>query len=251
MVQIAVITGGSRGLGRAGVISLAKRGIHSVFTYNTNATAAEEVISEAKAAGASAVALQLDVSKPDSIEAFVEKLKEALKSTWGVEKFDFLVNNAGIGSWSTVETYTSEEIDNIYNIHFKSVLLLTQKTLPIIKDGGRILNVSTGLTRFVLKGFSVYASIKTAVETYTKYLAVELGPRKINVNVLAPGAIITDFGGGVVRDTPTLHKQISDTTALGRPGEPDEIGDAIAALLSHDTRWVSGQRIEVSGGQSL
>ena len=251
MVQIAVVTGGSRGLGRSDVLALAKRGINSIFTYNSNEASAQKVVEEIKAAGADAVALPLDVSKPETLDAFVEKLKETLKSKWGVDKFDFLVNNAGVGSHSTVESYTAEEIDNLYTIHFKSVLLLTQKILPIIKDGGRILNLSTGLTRFALPGFIVYASIKSAIETYTKYLAVELGPRKITVNVIAPGAISTDFGGGAVRDNQDINKHISATTALGRPGEPEEIGDAVAALLSNDTRWISGQRIEVSGGQQL
>ena len=251
MVQIAVVTGGSRGLGRSDVLALAKRGIHSVFTYNSNEASAKKVVEEVKAAGADAATLPLDVSKPETLDAFVAKLKETLQAKWGIDKFDFLVNNAGVGSNATVESYTAEELDTLYTIHIKSVFLLTQKVLPLIKDGGRILNVSTGLTRFVIKGFIAYASIKAALEVYTKYLAVELGPRNIRVNVIAPGAINTDFGGGAVRDVPEINKYMADTTALGRPGEPDEIGDAVAVLLAPETRWISGARIEVSGGQQL
>jgi len=252
MSKIAVITGGSRGLGRAAVLALAKRGIDVIFTYNTGFASAKQVIEEVGAlgTGAKATTLHLDVSKPETLDAFVVELKGAL-AQWHATKFHYLINNAGIGSQSTAANTTPESLDNLWAIHFKSPFFLVQKTLDLINDNGRIINVSTGLTRFVGQGMIAYASIKGAVEVYTRYLAKELGPRGIRVNTLAPGATATDFNGGAVRDNEVYNKAVSGMIALGRPGQPDEIGDMVAVLVGDESRWINGQRIEVSGGQVL
>lgn len=252
MSKIALVTGGSRGLGRAAVLALAKRGINIIFTYNTGAAPAKQVIDEVAAlgTGAKAASLQLDVSQPATLDAFVVDLKAAL-AQWHATKFDYLVNNAGIGSQSTAANTTPESLDNLYAIHFKSPFFLVQKTLDLINDNGRIVNVSTGLTRFVGPGMIAYASIKGAVEVYTRYLAKELGPRGIRVNAIAPGATATDFNEGKVRDNPVYNKAVSGMVTLGRPAQPDEIGDMVAVLVGEESRWITGQRIEVSGGQVL
>ena len=249
--RILVATGGSRGLGRAAVLAMAKRGIHSIFTYVSNKKSAEDVIKQIQQLGAQAIALHLDVSQPDTIDAFVIELKKAL-AIWGRDKFDYLLNNAGVASHGTVEKHKAEELDNSFNIHYKSVFLLTQKTLPLINDKtGRIINISTGLTRFTNPGFVIYASMKSAIEVYTKYLAKELGPRGITVLCVAPGATETDFGGGSVRDNKEVNQMLSKMTAAGRLGQPEEIGAAIGALFSDDCRWINGTRVEVSGGQQI
>ena len=250
MGKVAVVTGGSRGLGKAAVLALAKRGVDTIFTYHRNATAAHAVVAQVQALGAKAQALHLDVSKPETLDDFVITLHTALRE-WNVSTFDFLVNNAGIGSYSTAADTSVELLDTMYAIHLKSVFLLVQKTLDTITDGGRILNVSTGLTRFVGPGHIAYACIKGAIEVYTRYLAQELGPRKITVNVIAPGATATDFNGGAVRDNEVYNKAVSNAVALGRPGQAEEIGDAIACLLADECRWINGERVEVSGGQRL
>jgi NAD(P)-dependent dehydrogenase (short-subunit alcohol dehydrogenase family) len=248
--KIAVITGGSRGLGRNTVLSLARRGVHSIFTYNSNQAEAEKVVALAAEAGARAVALQLDTGKVTTFDAFVEKLHPALSEV-GAGRFDYLVNNAGTSHHNSIETTTEEELDSLYNVHFKGVFFLTQKLLPLLNDGGRIVNISTGLTRFAFPGSAAYASMKGAIEVLTRYLAKELGHRGITANTVAPGAIQTDFSGGIVRDNPEVNKRVSDFTALGRPGLPDDIGPMIAALLSDDNRWVNAQRIEASGGMLI
>ncbi|ORY26715.1 hypothetical protein BCR39DRAFT_540561 [Naematelia encephala] len=249
--KVALITGGSRGLGKNTVLALAKRGVYVIFTYQTNESAANTTIEEAKSIGGpGSLALHLDVAKPETIDEFVKSFISALSSI-GKQNFDYLINNAGVGHHGTLAETKSEDIDRIFNIHFKSVFLLTQKLLPHINDGGRIVNTSTGLTRFANPGFILYASMKSAIETYTRYAAKELGKRGITVNVLAPGAIATDFGGGAVRDTKNIRDFIGSQTALGRVGEPDDIGKAYAAVLSDDFSWLSGQRIELSGGQQL
>jgi NAD(P)-dependent dehydrogenase (short-subunit alcohol dehydrogenase family) len=248
--KIAIITGGSRGLGQNTVLNLAKRGVRSIFTYNSNRTEAEKVVTAVKEAGSTALALQLDTGNVSTFDAFVKEAAKALQGM-GAHRFDFLVNNAGISHHAPIEKTTEEDLDSIYNVHFKGVFLLTQKLLPLINDGGRIVNVSSGLTRFTLPGSSAYACMKGAVEVLTRYLAKELGPRGIIVNTVAPGAIETDFSGGMVRDNPAVNKMVSDMTALGRPGLPDDIGPMIASLLSEDNRWINAQRIEVSGGMSI
>jgi NAD(P)-dependent dehydrogenase (short-subunit alcohol dehydrogenase family) len=248
--KIAIVTGGSRGLGRNTVLNLAQRGVDSIFTFHTNRAEAEQVVTAINQAGAKAIAIQLDTSDITAFDAFVKAVRTALASL-GAERFDYLVNNAGTGLHKSFEQTTVEELDALYNIHFKGVFFLTQKLLPLIKDGGRIVNISSGLTRFALPASSAYASMKGAVEVLTRYLAKELGGRGIAVNTVAPGAIATDFGGGMVRDNPAANKTIAGITALGRAGEPDDIGRMIAALLSDENRWVNGQRIEVSGGMML
>jgi NAD(P)-dependent dehydrogenase (short-subunit alcohol dehydrogenase family) len=245
--KIAIVTGGSRGLGRNTVHHLAKRGVNSVFTYHSNRTEAEKVVAMVAEQGQTAIALPLDTGKVSTFDAFVKQVQEVLPRL-GAQRFDYLVNNAGTSNHTPFEQTTEEELDDLYDIHFKGVFFLTQKLLPLINDGGRIVNISTGLTRIAVPGSGSYASMKGAVEVLTRYLAKELGPRRIAVNTVAPGAIATDFSGGMVRDNPEINKRVADMTALGRVGLPDDIGPMIAALLSEDNRWVNAQRIEVSGG---
>ena len=245
--RIAIVTGGSRGLGRNVVVNLAKRGVRSILTYNAQREAAEAVVAETAAMGAKAVALRLDTGSIGGFDGFVQEVRAALQAL-GSDRFDYLVNNAGTSHHNLFEKTTEEELDGLYNVHFKGVFFLTQKLLPLIRDGGRIVNVSTGLTRFTYPGSSSYASMKGAVEVLTRYLAKELGGRGIAVNTVAPGAIATDFSGGMVRDNPEINKQVASVTALGRVGEADDIGPMIASLLAEDNRWINAQRIEVSGG---
>jgi NAD(P)-dependent dehydrogenase (short-subunit alcohol dehydrogenase family) len=245
--KIAVVTGGSRGIGRNTVLSLARRGVDSIFTYNSNRDEADKVVEAAKALGAKAAAVQLDVGQSSSFDAFAAQVR-ALLSDWDAERFDYLVNNAGTSSAMGFQNATEAELDSLFNVHFKGVFLLSQKLLPLINDGGRIVNVSSALAQHPMQGRAVYGPIKAAVESLTKYMALELGPRGIAVNVVAPGAVATDFSGGMVRDNPEVNKFIASRTALGRAGLPEDIGPMIASLLSEDNRWVNGQRIEVSGG---
>jgi NAD(P)-dependent dehydrogenase (short-subunit alcohol dehydrogenase family) len=247
---IAIVTGGSRGLGRSTVLSLAKRGVRSIFTYHSNRAEADKVVALSRENGAEAVALQLDTGNVRAFDDFVGKVRGALAS-FAAGRFDYLVNNAGTSHHASIEKTTEQELDDLYNVHFKGVFFLTQKLLPLINDGGRIVNLSSGLTRFAIPGSAPYASMKGAVEVLTRYLAKELGPRRIAVNTVAPGAIQTDFSGGIVRDNPEVNKQIAAMTALGRPGLPDDIGPMIASLLSEDDRWINAQRIEVSGGMAI
>ena len=248
--KIAIVTGGSRGLGRSTVLCLAKRGVHSIFTYNSNRAEADKVVAAVTDTGAKAVSLQLDTGNVGAFDAFVQKVREAL-TTLGAERVDYLVNNAGISHHNAFVKTSEEELDSLYNVHFKGVFFLTQKLLPLINNGGRIVNISSGLTRVSFPGSSSYASMKGAVEVLTRYLAKELGEYGIVVNTVAPGAIATDFSGGMVRDNPEINKRVADITALGRAGVPEDIGPMIASLLSEDNRWVNGQRIEVSGGMAL
>lgn len=249
--RIALVTGGSRGLGKNAVLKLAAQGTDIIFTYNSQRDAALEVVAEIEQKGAKAVALQLNVSDVASFATFTQQVKEALNQVWGRETFDYLVNNAGIGLYASFAETSEALFDELMNIHFKGPFFLTQGLLPLIADGGRILNVSTGLARFALPGYAAYASMKGAMEVLTRYQAKELGARGISVNSIAPGAIETDFGGGRVRDNDDLNKYVASQTALGRVGLPDDIGDAIAALLSDNLRWMNAQRIEVSGGMFL
>jgi NAD(P)-dependent dehydrogenase (short-subunit alcohol dehydrogenase family) len=247
--KIAIITGGSRGLGRSTVLHLARRGVDSIFTYNSNRSEADNVLTAVREAGAKAIALQLDTGAIAAFDRFEED-GTALASL-GAERFDYLVNNAGISHHAPFEKVTEEELDSLYNVHFKGVFFPTQKLLPLLSNGGRIVNISSGLTRVSLPGSTAYACMKGAVEVLTRYLAKELGARQISVNTVAAGAIQTDFSGGTVRDNPAVNKMVSDITALGRPGLPEDIGPMIASLLSEDNRWVNAQRIEVSGGMSI
>jgi len=249
--KIAVITGGSRGLGRSMATHLARRGVGTVVTYRSGQDEAAAVVAAAVAAGARAVALRLDVGDAASFGAFAERLREALKETWHRERFDFLVNNAGTGLHKPLAETTEAELDELYRIHLKGPYLLTQTLLPLIGDGGRIINVSSGLARFTLPGYSAYAAMKGGVEVLTRYLAKELGARGISVNTVAPGAIATDFNGGQVRDNKQINQMVASMTALGRVGLPDDVGGAVSSLLLDEAGWINGQRIEVSGGQMI
>jgi NAD(P)-dependent dehydrogenase (short-subunit alcohol dehydrogenase family) len=248
--KTAIITGGSRGLGRNTAINLARRGVDVIFTYHSNTAEARSLVSEVEAIGKKAAAFQLDAGNISSFDRFVEEVRSTLRS-WGRERFDYLVNNAGTSLHKPFDQTTEAEFDQIVNVHFKGVYFLTQKLLPLIRDGGRIVNISSGLARVSIPGTSAYGAAKAAIEVFTRYLAKELGPRGITANVVAPGAIQTDFSGGMVRDNPEVNKRVAEMTALGRAGVPDDVGPMIAALLSDDNRWVNGQRIEVSVGMSL
>ncbi|QJW98294.1 SDR family NAD(P)-dependent oxidoreductase [Frigoriglobus tundricola] len=250
-VKIALITGGSRGLGRATAESLARKGVDVVITYLSRAAAAQEVVAAVQARGRRAVALQLDTSAVRSFGAFADELKRALSETWGRTTFDYLVNNAGTGLHKPVLDTTEAEFDALVNVHLKGVFFLTQKLLPLMADGGRIINVSSGLARVSFPNTAAYAMMKGGIEVFTRSLAKEFGARGITANTVAPGAVATDFNGGRFRDTPDLQRLVSQMTALGRSAVPDDIGPMIASLLADDNRWVNGQRIEVSGGMAL
>lgn len=246
--KIALVTGGSRGLGKDMAIQLAKKGFDIILTYQSKNTEANEVVNEVKSTGSNAYALQLDVAESKSFDSFKQKLQQVLESEFKTGKIDALVNNAGTGLHANITETSEEGFDNMVNIHLKAPYFLTQKLLPVINDGGSIVNVSSGLTRFSFPGYSAYATMKGAVETLSSYQAKEFGDRRIRVNTLAPGAIETDFGGGTVRDNKDLNNMISSLTALGRVGQPDDIGSVVAFLCSDDSKWVNAQRIEVSGG---
>lgn len=249
--KVALVTGGSRGLGKNMAIAIARKGLDVMITYHTNKTAADDVVAEVKSLGQKAVAFQLDTSNIRTFDAFIQNATSWLKAETGSPNFDFLINNAGTALYQPAISTTEEQMDGIINIHYKGVFFLTQKVLPFLNDGGGIINISSGLTRIIMNDFSVYGSVKAAVETLTKYLAKELGPRKIRVNIIAPGAIETDFGGGRTRDNKELNARIASFTALGRVGLPDDIGGVVAFLCTDDAYWINGQRIEVSGGQAL
>lgn len=249
--KIALITGASRGLGRNTAISLARKGVDLIITYHSNRTEAASCVSEIQGLGRKAVALRADTSDVASFDGLVKEIGAALGAHWGRDKLDFLVNNAGTAVYAPFADTQEADFDQMVNVHLKGVFFLTQKLLPLIADGGRIVNLSSGLARFSTPGYSAYGTMKGAIEVLTRYLAKELGPRGITVNVVAPGAIETDFGGGAVRDNAALNKHIASVTALGRVGLPDDIGPMIAALLSEENRWITAQRIEVSGGQNL
>jgi NAD(P)-dependent dehydrogenase (short-subunit alcohol dehydrogenase family) len=249
--KIALVTGGSRGLGKNMALKLAQKGIDVILTYNSKKEEALEVVAEIEKAGQKAVALQLNAGDVKSFDTFFSQVKLALNETFATDHFDFLINNAGIGIHASFAETTEEDFDQLLNIHFKGVFFLTQKALHLINDGGRIINLSSGLARFTSPGYSAYGSMKGGVETLTKYLAKELGPRGIAVNVVAPGAIETDFGGGLVRDNEQINKHLASATALGRVGLPDDIGGVVAFLCTEDARWINAQRIEVAGGTNL
>jgi NAD(P)-dependent dehydrogenase (short-subunit alcohol dehydrogenase family) len=251
MSKITIVTGASRGLGRNTALSVARHGGDVVVTYQSREQDAQAVVAEIQAMGRQAVALQLDTGRAASFQDFAGRLRGALREVWGRETFDHLVNNAGHGEMALVADTTEAQFDQLVNVHFKGVFFLTQALLPLIADGGRIVNLSSGLTRVSYPGFSAYAAAKGAVEVLSLYLAKELGARGIAVNTVAPGAIETDFLGGYVRDTPDANRAFSQSIALGRVGVPDDIGPMIASLLSDENRWINAQRIEVSGGQNI
>ncbi|CAN5220480.1 SDR family oxidoreductase [soil metagenome] len=249
--SIALVTGASRGLGRNAALTLARHGVDLIITYRSGEAEAREVVEQVQALGRRAVALPLDVGASKTFKAFAAQVGDALRTTWQRERFDFLVNNAGIGIHASFESTTEEQFDTLVNIHLKGTFFLTQALLPLIADGGRIVNTSSGLARFSMPGFAAYAAMKGGIETLTRYMAKELGARRITANTIAPGAIETDFGGGMVRDTPQMNAAIASQTALGRVGLPDDIGGAVAMLLAPESGWINGQRIEVSGGMLL
>jgi NAD(P)-dependent dehydrogenase (short-subunit alcohol dehydrogenase family) len=248
---IALVTGGSRGLGRSTALALAARGIDVVVTYRQRADEAAAVVAQIEAAGARAAALPLDVGASSTFAAFTTDLRGVLRQRFGRDRFDFLVNNAGVAGHAAFAQTSEAQFDELMRVHLKGPFFLTQALLPLLADGGRIVNVSTGLTRFSLPGYAAYATMKGGVEVLTRYLAKELGARGIAVNAVAPGAIETDFGGGRVRDDAQLNAMVASQTALGRTGLPDDIGPMIAALLAPDNRWINAQRIEVSGGMFI
>lgn len=248
---IALITGGSRGLGRSAAVHLCRQGVDVIITYLSRQEDAESLVTELEAAGGKAAALQLDAGNVSSFEQFARELGDRLKTVWGRDRFDFLVNNAGTGINAAFDETSEKQFDTLVNLHLKGTFFLTQRLLPMIADGGRILNVSSGLARFCLPGYAAYGAMKGAVEVLTRYLAKELGPRGIAVNVIAPGAIETDFGGGAVRDNADVNAFVAGNTAMGRAGRPDDIGQAVASILTGQSQWMTAQRIEVSGGMLL
>lgn len=250
-MKIALITGSSRGLGKSMALNLAKKGYNIIITYKTSKEKAQDVADKIKSYGQDAIVFQLDTENSKSFEKFSKNLRLCLKSTWQAEGIDVLVNNAGIGINSSISDTSIEEFDKLYNIHVKGVYFLTQKLLPMLNNGTSIINISSGLTRFALPGFSAYAMMKGAIEIMTKYLALELGNRDITVNTIAPGAIETDFAGGFVRDNKEVNTYMASQTALGRVGKVDDIGASIATLVSNECHWINAQRIEISGGMKL
>lgn len=249
--KIALVTGGSRGLGKNAALKIAAKGIDVILTYQSKKEEAENTVAEIKQLGVQAAALQLNVADAKSFDAFVAEVKTTLKNTFNADKFDFLINNAGIGIHASFAETSEEQFDTLVDIQFKGPFFLTQKILPVLNDGGAVINISSGLARFSTPGYAAYAAMKGAMETLTKYQAKELGARGIRANILAPGAIETDFGGGVVRDNEQLNAGIAANTALGRVGLPDDIGGIIAFLCTEDARWINAQRIEASGGMFL
>jgi len=247
-VKIALVTGGSRGLGKNSALKIAEKGLDVIITYHSNKEEAENVVNEIKALGRNAAAFQLDTRDIKSFDAFINNVNNHLKENMQSGNIDYLINNAGTALYSPIMETTEEQVEDMFNIHFKGVFFLTQKFLPFLNDGGGIINISSGLARFALPGSSVYGSMKAGVEMLTKYMAKELGSRKIKVNVVAPGAIETDFGGGRTRDDENINAMIAGNTALGRAGLPDDIGGVVAFLCTEDARWITAQRIEASGG---
>ncbi|MBK6347296.1 MAG: SDR family oxidoreductase [Bacteroidales bacterium] len=246
--KVALITGGSRGLGRDMALKLAGRDFDIIITYNSNKEAATQVVEEVQTIGRKAVALQLDVAKASGYDGFISQVKEQLSREFGTNQIHSLINNAGTGLYAPFESTSEEQFDDMVNIHLKAAFFLTQKMLPVLSDGGSIVNISSGLARFSNSNYSAYAVMKAAIESLSRYQALELGNRKIRVNTVAPGAIETDFAGGFVRDSKEINNYIAGGTALGRVGLPDDIGSVVAFLCSNDAKWVNAQRIEVSGG---
>ena len=249
--KIALVTGGSRGLGKNMAIAIAKKGLDVIITYNSQKGEAEAVVAEIEALGQKAAALQLNVANADSFDGFFTEVTKTLTATFGTDKFDYLVNNAGIGIYAPFAETKETDFDTLVNIQFKGPFFISQKALPVLNDGGGIINISTGLARFATPGYAAYASMKGGMEVLTKYQAKELGARGIKVNIVAPGAIETDFGGGMVRDNEQVNAHIASQTALGRVGLPDDIGGVVAFLCTEDARWITAQRIEASGGMFL
>jgi len=246
--KIALVTGGSRGLGKDMAQSIARKGIDVIITYRSKKEEADEVVKSIEAMGQQAIALALDMSDFNSLDNFVSEVKQVLQKKWNQTNFDFLINNAGMGATVPFLQVTEELFTDFLNVHFKGIYFLTQKFVPFINEGGRIINISTGTTRFSNPGYSVYASMKGAVEVFTKYLAKELGAKGIGANIVAPGPIETDFNNAAIRSNPQLKNVLSGLSPLGRVGNANDIGSVVAFLCTDEARWINGQRIEVSGG---
>ena len=249
--KIALVTGGSRGIGKETALSLARLGIDVLLTYQHKADEAQATVADIQQLGRKAAALQLDAGHVAGFAAFYDQVKQALATTFGTDHFDFLINNAGAGLGASFAETTEAQFDEVLNVQFKGVFFLTQQALPLLNDGGSIVNISTGLTRSVYPKRAAYASMKGAMEVLTKHQAQELGPRGITVNIVAPGATATDFSGGIVRDNPQVNAHIAEATALGRAGLPTDIGPIVAFLCTDAAHWITAQRIEASGGQHL
>lgn len=249
--KLVLVTGGSRGLGRNMALRIAEKGMDVIITYQKQKKDADDVVSEIKKMGRQAAALQLDAGNVKTFAAFIESLRGVMQTTFKRDKLDVIVNNAGIGIYEMFAETSEETVETLMNIQFKGVFFLTQRILPILNDGGSIVNISSGLARFALPGYSAYGSLKAAIESLTRYQAKELGARQIRANAVAPGAIATDFAGGSVRDNPQINSFVSSVTALGRPGQAEDIGGVVAFLCTDDASWINGQRIEVSGGMFL
>lgn len=249
--KVALVTGGSRGLGKEMALHLAQKGFDVIITYQSNQDSAQAVVETLKTTGKKAVALALDVAQSNSFEAFAAQVKEILATEFGVSGLHALVNNAGVGTYASYESTSEEQFDQMVNIHLKAAFFLTQKMLPLLNDGSSIVNISSGLARFSFNNYSAYAIMKAGIESLSRYQALELGPRKIRVNTVAPGAIETDFGGGAVRDNKELNDMIAHGTALGRVGLPADVGSVVAFLCSDEARWINAQRIEVAGGFAI
>jgi NAD(P)-dependent dehydrogenase (short-subunit alcohol dehydrogenase family) len=246
--KIAIVTGGNRGLGKSMAMHLAMQNVHVIITYNTNEAEANATVAEIENTGASALALQLNIGNIASLANFAQTVSTTLQQKWNATHFDFLINNAGIGATIPFMQATEEQFDNFMNVHFKGVYFLTQKLVPLMNDGGRIINISSGTTRFCNPGYSIYASMKSAIETFSRYLAKELSEKRIAVNVVAPGAIETDFNNAFVRNNPQVKSMIAANTAMGRTGVPEDIGGIVAFLCSPEAGWINAQRIEATGG---
>ena len=246
--KIALVTGGSRGIGKDIAVKLAQKGVDIVITYLSNQTEADKTVDVIRSIGRKAVAVRLNTAEVGSFDVFFEEIATALKNTFGSDHFDFLINNAGTSNTAPFTETTEAQFDEMMNVHLKGVYFLTQKALPQLRDGGRIVNISSAVSRVSFPGVSAYAIMKGAVDVYTRYLALELGTRGISANVVAPGAI---FGGGAMGDTPDMRAYVKSMTALGRVGEPDDVGGVVAFLCSEDAKWINGQRIELTGGMNL
>lgn len=249
--KIALVTGGSRGLGKDMALALANKGIDVVLTYNTNQAEAEKTVQEIIAKGRKAASLQLDMSDIKSLDSFITQLTSTLQKHWNTPKFDYLINNAGVGATVPIENVTEEIFDNLLNIHFKGVYFLTQKSIPLLNDNGGVVNISSGTSRFCVPGYSVYSSMKGAIEVFTRYVAKEFGARGIRSNIVAPGPVETDFNNAAIRSNPQMKSFLGSQTALGRVGQADDIGSVVAFLCTDEARWINGQRIEVAGGINL
>ncbi|MET0287342.1 MAG: SDR family oxidoreductase [Polyangiales bacterium] len=246
--KVVIITGGSRGLGASAARECARRGMGVILTYNANPEAAARVVASIGAEGGKAVALALDVAVSASFSAFRERVREVLRETWQREDFDVLVNNAGYGLYAPIVDVSEQQFDSLYNVHLKGPFFLTQTLLPRMVDGGQIINITSATTRVATAGVAPYASFKGGLEVLTRYLAKELGARRIRANSISPGAIRTDLGGGL---TPELETMLAAQTALGRVGEPGDIGAAVAALIADDSRFINAQSIEIAGGYAI